>query len=303
VLASAGTTTLNNKIDRAGQALGTILIVGQGMQTGRNKVFGERTREEIAGWCVEPNMFYKRASTSDIQRYFIRDRGEYVVYPQSATSFGQLPTELQRHLSVHGPELKSRAAYKRGDCEWWKFTWPLHEEYYDRVRIICPYLATSNRFAQDSKKEFLSLTDTTVLFENKQGEDLRYLLGVLNSQLLTFRFRSIGKLKSSNIYEYFWNSVSKLPIRRIDFSSTTDRAAHDRLVALVDSMLELHRQLSTAKSAAQRMATRRQIEATDAEIDRLVYELYGLTAEEIAVVEEAISGADAVSVQGRVGSA
>lgn len=43
--------------------------------------------------------------------------------------------------------------------------------------------------------------------------------------------------------------------------------------------------LSAAKSAAQKAIIRRQIDATDAEIDRLVNDLYGLTAEEIALVE------------------
>ena len=58
-------------------------------------------------------------------------------------------------------------------------------------------------------------------------------------------------------------------------------------VVLVDSMLAMHKQLASAKSEAQRGAIQRQIEATDAEIDRLVYELYGLTKEEIAIVEGA----------------
>ena len=50
-------------------------------------------------------------------------------------------------------------------------------------------------------------------------------------------------------------------------------------------MLALHNQLAAAKSAAQRDIIQRQIDATDAEIDRLVYDLYGLTPEEIAIVE------------------
>ena len=52
-------------------------------------------------------------------------------------------------------------------------------------------------------------------------------------------------------------------------------------------MLRLHKQLAAAKSAAQKAILQRQIDATDAEIDRLVYDLYGLTAEEIALVEGA----------------
>jgi len=63
-------------------------------------------------------------------------------------------------------------------------------------------------------------------------------------------------------------------------------ARHDRRVALVDQMLELHQRLAAAASEHDRALYQRQIEATDQEIDRLVYELYGLTEEEIAVVEE-----------------
>ncbi len=276
---------LNAKIDAAGTQLENILLIGQGMQTGRNDAFGQRTHEEIDKWHVKPDMFYKRASNSDIQRYFIRDRGEYILYPQSASAFSNLPAGVQKHLLSCAIELKSRAAYKRGDCEWWKFTWPLHEEHYDRKRIICPYLATSNRFALDRQDEFLGLTDTTVLFDNNQAESLLYILGLLNSRLLTFRFRSIGKLKSGGIYEYFWNSVSKLPIRRINFSDQAEKAQHDRVVELVESMLALNEELAATESAAHTDVTQRRIDATDCEIDRLVYALYGLTTAEITIVE------------------
>jgi hypothetical protein len=50
-------------------------------------------------------------------------------------------------------------------------------------------------------------------------------------------------------------------------------------------MLGLHKQLASADSVAQKEIIQRQIDATDAEIDRLVYELYNLTPEEIAIVE------------------
>ena len=111
-----------------------------------------------------------------------------------------------------------------------------------------------------------------------------YLLGLLNSRLLTFRFRTIGKLKGGGIYEYFWNSCLETSIRRIDLSKPADKTAHDRMVTLVDSMLGLHKQLAGAQSAAQKAILQRQIDSTDAEI-RLVYDLYGLTEEEIAIVE------------------
>jgi hypothetical protein len=52
-------------------------------------------------------------------------------------------------------------------------------------------------------------------------------------------------------------------------------------------MLALHKQLATAKTAHAKTNLQRQIDATDAQIDKLVYELYGLTEDEIKIVEEA----------------
>ncbi len=74
-------------------------------------------------------------------------------------------------------------------------------------------------------------------------------------------------------------------MRAIDFANEADKAAYDQIVSLVDSMLALHKRLAAAKSEAQKTVIQRQIDATDAEIDRLVYDLYGLTADEVAIVE------------------
>jgi hypothetical protein len=137
----------------------------------------------------------------------------------------------------------------------------------------------------DVEQKYLGLTDTTVLFESEQPEDLRYFLSLLNSRLLTFRFRYIGKLKSGGILEYFWNGVSKLPIRRINFSNPEDVAKHDKLVALVDRMLELNKKKNALPPSSERERIEREIAVTDERIDEMVYGLYGLTEEEIRMVE------------------
>jgi len=57
------------------------------------------------------------------------------------------------------------------------------------------------------------------------------------------------------------------------------------MVALVTQMLDLNKKLLDAKLDHEKTLLQRQIEATDASIDKLVYELYGLTEEEIKIVE------------------
>jgi hypothetical protein len=80
--------------------------------------------------------------------------------------------------------------------------------------------------------------------------------------------------------------VEQLPIRPIDFSSSSEKKLHDNIVTLVSSLLILFPKLQRA-TGQERTIIRRQIDGTDHRIDELVYELYGLTEEEIKIVEGA----------------
>jgi hypothetical protein len=74
-------------------------------------------------------------------------------------------------------------------------------------------------------------------------------------------------------------------IRAINPPDPADKARHDRMVALVTQMLDLNKRLQDAKLEHEKTLLQRQIESTDAAIDALVYELYGLTEDEIKIVE------------------
>jgi hypothetical protein len=279
------TLNINQKIDSRGQPIGEILSIGKGMETGRNEVFGGKTIKEIKNFKLKAGQFFKRATNSDIQRYSIKNREEYLLYLEEFSKFKDLPESLQDYLKENSKDLKERAAFQRGDCEWWKFTWPLHKEWYSRKKILCPYLATFNRFMIDEKYEYIGLTDTIALFENNQPESLYYILGLLNSKLLTFRFKTIGKLKSGGILEYFWNSVSKLPIKRINFQDKKQKEVHDAIVKYAELIISLTRASQQEININTKDQLKRQLNSIDKEIDSLVYQLYDLTPEEIKIVE------------------
>ena len=57
------------------------------------------------------------------------------------------------------------------------------------------------------------------------------------------------------------------------------------MVTLVERMLALHKNLASAKTPQEKESVQRQVQSTDGGIDRLVYELYGLTEDEIKIVE------------------
>jgi hypothetical protein len=80
--------------------------------------------------------------------------------------------------------------------------------------------------------------------------------------------------------------IEQLPIRTITFSDKADRARRDRMVQLVNQMLEAKQQLASARTERDQTFYESKCATLDRQIDNLVYELYDLTPEEIAIVEE-----------------
>ena len=116
---------------------------------------------------------------------------------------------------------------------------------------------------------------------------LKYLLGLLNSSLATYYIRLIALDITKGAFTKFrTNQLGRFPIRKIDSSNPPDTTRHDRMVKLVEQMLSLHKQLASAKTPDEGTRLQRQVDATDQQIDHLVYELYGLTEKEIQIVEE-----------------
>jgi hypothetical protein len=73
----------------------------------------------------------------------------------------------------------------------------------------------------------------------------------------------------------------------MQLSNFADKARHDKLVELVEKLLALTPKLLGTKSESEKAALQNAVTTTDVEIDHLVYELYGLTANEIKIVEGA----------------
>jgi type I restriction-modification system DNA methylase subunit len=116
----------------------------------------------------------------------------------------------------------------------------------------------------------------------------RYILGMLNSRLLSFWFQcAFEKFQRAIFPQFKVKELAEFPIRAINFDDPEDTARHDRMVKLVESMLDLHKKLPEAKTPDEKNRIQRLIDATDRQMDALVYELYGLTEEEVKIVEEA----------------
>jgi hypothetical protein len=116
-----------------------------------------------------------------------------------------------------------------------------------------------------------------VLSKSSDSSELKYFLGVLLSRLAAWYLRTKHSIYDRLYPWYTKKQLAAFPLKERD----------ERIVQLVDRILALNLQLEAAKTGHEKASLERQIEAADRQIDRLVYELYGLTEEEIAIVEGA----------------
>jgi hypothetical protein len=72
----------------------------------------------------------------------------------------------------------------------------------------------------------------------------------------------------------------------LDLTNPAEKTQHDKLVALVDNMLELQKKYHDVRIERDKELYERQIKIIDVQIDKQVYDLYGLTEEEIEIVEK-----------------
>lgn len=226
---------LNKKIDASHPKLNALVKVGSGMQTGANKVFVFEAYPSQF-----PSHFIKmRMSGESIHRYYCDTATQHLLYVEDIEHFNVLPESIQKHLEVNEGFLKTRADKKRRKtAKWWNYTFPMHKEYYARDKIWCSYRARTNEFVLDTTGEYIGLTNTTVIFDTNPEIQLTYLLGLLNSKVLTFRYRSIGKQTGSGVYEYFENGIGKLPIPR------GRQEMQDKISGLVKTIIDLYKKLS-----------------------------------------------------------
>jgi hypothetical protein len=113
---------------------------------------------------------------------------------------------------------------------------------------------------------------------------LEFILGVLNSRLSSFYFSTyiIDYSLGGGLIHATPGSQSKLLVPR------ASKVQMNSLISLVKQMLKLHKHLANTKTSTDRELYQRQIDATDRQIDELVYELYDLTKEEIRIVEKSL---------------
>jgi adenine-specific DNA-methyltransferase len=263
-------------------------------QTSRGNLvlMSERAGIEVE---IEEGLVKPLLMGEDVHRYSEAKVSHYCIYPYQLVD-GKTrileETDLRRefprgyaYLKEYRKELTEiRTRQKTNPKYWYSCHRSRDMRVFESQRIITPEISLGCNMTIAPAGVYHN-TKVYSIVPKPRPEHQNYWLGVLNSRVLWWFLSNTGYVLRGGYFVFKTNYLQPFPIPAINFSDPAAAARHDRMVQLVTAMLALHKHKAAARTQAEQVLYQHQIEATDRQIDALVYELYGLTAEEIAVVE------------------
>jgi hypothetical protein len=182
---------------------------------------------------------------------------------------------IYKHLLSFKEHLENRNREETGKRYEWYSLQRCAASYYpefEKEKVIWGLTADKWAFAYDNKGHYLPsngyiLTSVEI--------PIKYLLALMNSKLMEFYFHFIGIMTAGGAYTLKHETIGAFPIKEIPLSD------QQPFVTLVDRILAITKD----EDYLQNPEKQAKVKAREREIDQLVYKLYGLTEEEIRIVE------------------
>ncbi|EOI0680195.1 class I SAM-dependent DNA methyltransferase, partial [Campylobacter jejuni] len=290
------TSALKAKIERIGTPLKEWqgLNIYRGILTGYNEAFIITTekRNEILANCKDEaekertaKLIRKMLRGRDIKRYSYEWAGLWVIFipwhfPNVEKPKTMLENEqdlkeqypsLYKHLLSHKERLSKRNKEETGIRYEWYCLQRWGANYYqefEREKIGWQRITQEPSFILE--KEYILLDSMAFMVANSKNE-LKYLLGFLNSNLIFYYFKNIGHLYSDKGFLLSNQYVEKFPIPKIN---SKNQKLADELINLADDILKAKEQDKNANT-----------QELENKINSLVYKLYNLNEEEIKIIK------------------
>ena len=284
----------------------------QGLKTSADKLFlitmsdDEGQAQKVTNglgehFSIEKAILRPVVKGEDVNRYSIdTSRRIRIVYPYQVNSRGEaslIPKDVMvknyplawAYFKAHFDLLGARDnGTWRSRNDWYAYARSQNLAAFIGPKFMIPYMVSHVRASYDDAGNLFFVNISTggygMHLESCPYSPL-FILGYFNSSLVDYCMRLITNPFRGGYFAVNKQAMERLPFRALDFSKPEEKKQHDKVVLLVTQMLSLHKQLQEAKTDHDKTLLQRQIAATDKEIDRLVYDLYGLTNDEIRILE------------------
>jgi hypothetical protein len=257
------------------------------------KLFSEKANDTIE---IEREIVKPFLTGEDVHKFSVLAPKYYCIYPYKLENDKTMIIE-ERELKIKFPlayaylnqykkELTEiRMRQKTNTTYWYSCHRSRDMRVFESDRILTPEISFGCNMTIGAKGLYHNTQVYSLVPKKSLSENILYWLGLLNSQLLWYFMKNTGTVLRGGYVRFKTEYLKPFPVKSINFSDPADKARHDKMVSLVEQMLSLNKKLTAAKTDHEKTSLQRQIDAIDKQIDQLVYELYGLTEEEIGIVE------------------
>lgn len=229
---------------------------------------------------LEQKLFKKYLDLNAVGRFSITFDGEYLLYSDetvrediATNRYPQLKRHLDRFRDFITSSNRPYGLHR-----------PRETRFFDSPKLICKGMFEVPEFCYDEEKYYVGFS-FSVIIRKSPNYNLKYLLGLLNSSLGKYWFYKNGKRRGVGV-DIGVKVFRRFPIRTIDFDNNADKSRHDEVVAKVEAMLDSKKQLAKSHTDKDKTYYVNKCASLDRKIDLIVYDLYGLTEDEIRIVEE-----------------
>jgi type I restriction-modification system DNA methylase subunit len=189
------------------------------------------------------------------------------------------------YLIENKKQLVGREKGKMKGDNFYAYIYPKNLVEFDCTKISTPDIANRCQFSLDKDKHYHTTTIFSLAFNEKASNNNLFYLGILNSSIMKFHIDSVGTTLRGGYTRFHKQYIESFPIPNLSLENKTEKQQHDQLVKYVETMLELNKRLLDTKLQSDKELLQRRISGLDNEINKLVYQLYDLTPEEIEIIE------------------
>ncbi|MDM3849231.1 MAG: Eco57I restriction-modification methylase domain-containing protein [Aphanizomenon gracile PMC627.10] len=303
-----------DKINELPIRLGDIAHLFVGLQTDADDIFilEEVAKEnqqvlcksKVTGrlhWLEDDFLKYFLKGSLNIGRYFLKNVNKRLIFPYMTINNksvllsvnddeNRFPLTWNYMLENQG-QLAARNKGNMGE-NWYGYVYRKNHTRFDSPKLLVPAIATGSCFAADLCGDYYFVGSGGgggggygISILGNINISYLYLLGILNSKLINHFLKLISTPFRGGYIALNKQVIEKIPIKLLDLSKSTDQLIYNRMIKLVEQMLYLHTQINEVNTPPAKKMIQQQIQATDRQLNQLVYELYELTDGEITMIE------------------
>ena len=269
-LAEPKLVELQKKLESSGKTLEELQTkIRLGIATGGNEAF---LVDEEQKWkfckknSINAEIIKPVLRGRDISRYSYTLSGQYILLSKNGVNVERDYPDIYDHLESFGDRFKNRGAQGQ---HWTNLRACSFYDDFKKEKIVWIELSDLGRFALCNEEIYL--LNSAYFLLPPSDINAKFLLGILNSTTIRFYLNLVAETSGMGTSRWINNYVKEFPIPIVAYEQQTEITAH------VDQILAAKRADSDADTSD-----------LENEIDKLVYELYNLTEDEIAIVERSV---------------